>query len=356
MGKIMLFQTAIDSYRERFFTELKDRGINLSISCGDSYFTESVRTRIAHPHKTLRNKYFFRRRLLFQFGAITESRDSRKIVIEMNPRVISNWVLILLSLFKRQQVFVWGHYYSRSNDAIGISISRKLMCLLATGGILAYTKIEQQLFIVEFPKKRVYAVTNSLYFNKDLIPIKFENDARDFAYCGRLDDDKQVEDLIWAFADVVRNGQLDSKLHVVGDGPLLPKLLQIVQINEMHSQIIFYGHITDVSRLREIFSKCCAQVTNGFVGLNAVQSLGFGLPLIYPKKAKLRHAPESYLLNSENSIATDGTIVSFASSINSLYLDRHQWHKARGQISSKILENHTIERMADGFMGVSNES
>ena len=350
MEKIMLFQTAIDSYRERFFTELQNRNLNLSISCGDTYFTESVRTRIT------RNKYFFKRRLLFQFGAISIARGNKKIVIEMNPRIISNWILILLSICKRQELFVWGHFYGRSNDAIQISIWRRLMCILATGGILAYTNVEQQLFLREFPKKRVYSVTNSLYFKKDIRPIQFEEDARDFAYCGRLDEDKQVGDLIWAFKNVLESGLVDSRLHIIGDGPQLSKLKQIVEKSKIEKNIIFHGYITNVATLRSIFSQCCAQVPNGFVGLNVVQCLGFQLPLIYPEKAKFRHAPESYLLNAENSIATEGTIESFAMTISRMYLNRKYWHGLRGNISSAVLDNHTIERMADGFMGVLSEA
>ena len=356
MEKIMLFQTAIDSYRERFFTELQNRNLNLSISCGDTYFTESVRTRITHPHNTLRNKYFFKRRLLFQFGAISIARRNKKIVIEMNPRIISNWILILLSIFKRQEIFVWGHFYGRSNDTVQISIWRRLMCLLATGGILAYTNVEQQLFLREFPKKRVYSVTNSLYFKKEILSMQFAEDARDFAYCGRLDEDKQVEDLIWAFEKVLASRLVDSRLHIIGDGPQLTKLKQIVEKNKMEKSIIFHGYINDVATLRAIFSQCCAQVTNGFVGLNVVQCLGFQLPLIYPKIAKLRHAPESYLLNMRNSIATEGTIESFAMAVTSVYLNREYWRGLRGDISSAVLENHTIECMADGFMGVLSEA
>jgi glycosyltransferase involved in cell wall biosynthesis len=356
MERIMLFQTAIDSYRERFFSELQNRNLNLSISCGDTYFTGSVRTRITHPHNNLRNKYIFNRRLLFQLGAISIARGKTKIVIEMNPRIISNWILILLSIFKRQEVFVWGHFYGRNNDATQISIWRRLMCILATGGILAYTKVEQQLFLGEFPKKRVYSVTNSLYFKKDMIPIQFGEDARDFAYCGRLDEDKQVEDLVWAFENVLESGEIDSRLHIIGDGPLLSKLKQIVEKNKMEKSIIFHGYITDVAGLRAIFRQCCAQVTNGFVGLNVVQCLGFQLPLIYPKTAKLRHAPESYLLNAGNSIATEGTVESFAMTISHVYLNRKYWHGLRGNISSAVLENHTIECMADGFMGVLSET
>jgi glycosyltransferase involved in cell wall biosynthesis len=228
------------------------------------------------------------------------------------------------------------------------------MCSLVNGGILAYTKIEQKLFSVEFPKKKVYNVSNSLYFKRDLIPIKFKSDARDFAYCGRLDKDKQVEDLITTFEKVLESGLVDSKLHIIGDGPNLTTLKQMVEEKEMNPYIVFYGHVTDVDRLREIFSHCCAQLTNGFVGLNVVQSLGFGLPLIYPEKAKLRHAPEHYLLNTQNSIATDGTISSFTASIIDLYINRKKWQKNRGAISQEILASHTIENMADGFMGVFN--
>lgn len=352
LQKIMIFQTTIDGYREAFLAELTSRGIPISLFCGDVYFRESVRTRINFAYTKLENKYLFGRRALFQVGAITAAKEPGILILEMNPRIISNWMILLLSRKRNQQVFVWGHFLGRQNDSSQISFLRTVMCQIASGGVLAYTTFDHQLFSKKFPKKNIYTVSNSLYLKNDITPANSGQDAVDFAYCGRLDSDKQVEDVILAFYKARQVGIVNSNLHILGDGPLESRLRDVVEELEIEPFVFFYGHINEIDALKQIFEKCCAQVTNGFVGLNAIQSLGFGLPLIYPEKAQLRHAPEAYLLNSQNSLVTSGTVQGLSNAMIDFHQNRTAWRLRSADISSFVSETHSVEIMADGMIGM----
>lgn len=348
--RVNLVQTCIDSYRTNFLLELSRFPIELKIFSGESYFQSSVKSRINFEKRVkLTNIFFLKRKLLIQLGSLAALRKTDVLIIELNPRILTNWILLFGSRFLKKESLVWGHFSGRSANKTKCSRIRFWMAALTTKGVVCYTIEEYKKFRIEFPNKDLYVAPNSLYTAEEL-SFEFESsDSEDFIYCGRLDHDKNVEWLISEFIDFFKTTTFQSSLHVVGDGPLKESLANAAIQNNLGSRIIFYDHVSDFETLKNIYSKCLAGVTSGFVGLNAIQVTGFGLPLIFPQKLEINHAPEAYVLNPFNSysyILKEGNLRLALIEISE---NKYEWISRRNAIRERTVHSHSVNLMAEGM-------
>jgi glycosyltransferase involved in cell wall biosynthesis len=88
-------------------------------------------------------------------------------------------------------------------------------------------------------------------------------------------------------------------LHIVGSGPQEEEIRDYVTKSGLTDRVRLYGWVSDLSRLAPIFLRCRGLVAPGYIGLNATQALGFGLPVVYPRDDP--HAPEIEALDATNS-------------------------------------------------------
>ena len=348
--RVSLVQTCIDSYRTNFLDGLLSLPIELKIFSGENHFQSSVKSRINYEQRVkLTNIFFLKRKLLVQRGSLAALKKADVLIIELNPRILTNWILLLSSRLLKKETLVWGHFSGRSPNKTKFSRIRFWMAALATKGVVCYTIEEFKKFRIEFPNKAIFIAPNSLYTAEEL-DYEFESsESEDFIYCGRLDHDKNVEWLISEFIDFCKSATFKSSLHVVGDGPMKESLKNTAIQNSLGSRIIFYDHISDFETLKNIYSKCLAGITSGFVGLNAIQVTGFGLPLIFPQKLELNHAPEAYLLNPLNSysyILKEGNL---RLALIEVTKNKHEWISRRNAIRERTVRLHSVNLMTEGM-------
>jgi glycosyltransferase involved in cell wall biosynthesis len=345
---IVLIQMSIDSYRQKFLEELSYIS-RLRVYVGKHHFSDQVRTRIDFDYEQVNNLFFLKRRFSFQVGVLRAGVLSNKVVIEMNPRVLSNWLILTLRRILCKKSTLWGHFFGRKDNITKQGWGRRTMIMLAGGNLIAYTEIEANRFRQHWPKRKVAVAPNSLVRESE---ISFNEGTKrhDFVYSGRLSKDKDPEILLRAFGRFIFSNESASKLHIVGDGELELNLKLLASKLSMADRVVFHGFISDHDQLKQIYESCIAGVTGGFVGLSAVQALGFGVPLIYPLKGGLAHAPEVSLLNSENSIPTSNDYLGFASAMNVAYINREILRQRGPMIASELRSNHTVERMSIGFL------
>ena len=80
----------------------------------------------------VRNYFFLQRRLGWQRGARGEVLRAGVAVMELNPRMLSTWWILLLRRALRRPSVLWGHTWSRRGPGSRTEVLRRAMRSLAT--------------------------------------------------------------------------------------------------------------------------------------------------------------------------------------------------------------------------------
>lgn len=150
----------------------------------------------------------------------------------------------------------------KSTRVINVTVSSYISDLLNNSG---------------FHPTRIFCVENSLS-NLDIRRTQ----GNDFIYMGRITEEKGVDKLLLAWDIYTKTYGGDQKLHILGDGPLLPKL----RVEYEDSNTIFYGHCS-LSEINEISKKCkigiIPNVWQEPFGKVALDYLSLGLQILSTK-------------------------------------------------------------------------
>lgn len=352
--KLLVVQAVVPDYRVGFFEclqEIKD----CSIKCGESYFSQSVRTssdvtRLSSC-KSAKNYYLFNSQILFQVwqGILRDLSSKSVAVVELNPRALTSWLFLFRSKFaQRGKVVVWGHLYNRSGVVPWI---RKKMIGLADG-VVFYTReqVMEAKKILSIDNKPCGCAPNAISYSSE---IRVSNEAgTDFIYVGRLVEEKKPLLLVEGFRRARPNLNRDAKLHIVGDGPELKSLKAAIRKAGLERAIIMHGHVSKREILAELYSSCIASVSPGYVGLSITQSLSFGKPMIVADKEN--HSPEIEAmvpgLTGHYFVADDSQ--DLAARMIDFDRSRGEWLEKSASIAQFCQDNYTYESMAQGFMSV----
>ena len=102
--KIILIQTAIADYREKFIECLnkkyRSEGVDFKVITGVSYFEETTKTSDyvlsqKNTH-TAYNAFLFKRKVLLQVYSFFDVMLADVVVCELNPRILNSWTIIIL--------------------------------------------------------------------------------------------------------------------------------------------------------------------------------------------------------------------------------------------------------------------
>jgi glycosyltransferase involved in cell wall biosynthesis len=351
MSNLIILQTAAPDYRKKFFTELgKKFPGSFKLFAGNNYFEESVKTddTIASLHK-INNYYLLGRKALFQTGMWKESLFADRLIIELNPRIISNWLLLLLRKILLKKTTLWGHAWPAAGKKSSYDKLRHIMRLLGDE-IICYTKTQAEELKEYMPGKKISYAPNALFYKSEMMALNGEA-GNNIIYVGRLTKAKKPELAIRAFHSIMDKLPEDSKLIVVGDGEEKQALQNLVSELTIGYRVKLLGHIGEYSKLQELYSKAIVSVSPGYVGLSITQSFGFGIPIIISRYEN--HSPEiECAVEGKNALffETDN-VDDFASVILSVFNERDKWIKKRNEIQEYCHNKYSIEAMVDGYLG-----
>ncbi len=349
--KFVLVQTAVGDYRREFLDKVKERmGKDFLLLVGEKYFDGTTLTRVnlGECQQTIRNTFLLRRKVSFQTGHFHKALRASRAMLELNPRILSNWPLIVGRRLLGRKTGVWGHAWPRKGRGQGGTFLRDAMIKLA-GNVLAYTPRDAEDFRQRLPKRvGVYCAPNALYPAAEIYDRAQSAPFR-FLYIGRLVPAKKPELVLRAFA---RYAPLmpGSKLSMVGAGPLDASLRALAKELGVDEQTDFLGHVSDLSRLSVLFGESAACLSPGYVGLSAIQSFSFGTPMLIADNEP--HAPEiAAVKDGENSLFFKSNDEDdFGRAMQRIWNDRDAWRTRRPLIADFCRENYSAERMAEGFM------
>lgn len=352
MKTLAILQTATPEYRNKvFLTIKKNLGNNFSLFSGMFYFENSITTdKSIEFLKPVKNHYFFNRKFLFQTGMWKETLTCDLLVLELNPRIISNWILLIFRKLSSKKTVLWGHAWPRKGRNRKSDSIRQFMRILGDE-IIVYTKKQAKELQEKMPCKKIITAPNAFHYIHEMetsnLPIE---EITNIIYVGRLTKAKKTKLLVEAFTTSISILPSKTNLILIGDGDEKKSLQNLVIENQLEHRIKIIGSIYDRENLKKHYAKSLFSVSPGYAGLSIIQSFGFGVPMLISKNEE--HAPEiEAVIANENSIyfQTDDR-EDLSKKMLAFFQKKEHWLKNRKEISKFCQNNYSIENMAQVFI------
>ena len=112
----VLYLAVLPAYRQACVAELDRRfGRRIGYYVGAEHLDNTVKTAItsANTHQ-VRNVGLLGRRVLLQIGAVGRAVSASAVVVDLTPRSLTAWVILLVRGVLRRRTVVWGHLHPRA--------------------------------------------------------------------------------------------------------------------------------------------------------------------------------------------------------------------------------------------------
>ncbi|WP_211879766.1 glycosyltransferase [Pseudarthrobacter albicanus] len=269
---------------------------DVEIIVSDAHLDPSVKTGV--PEKFYRSVPMIRlfgRRMFLQVAPSMSPLLAKSVVVDLNPRSLSAWLLLIGRRLLHKRTLVWGHIFPQAGPASKTAFLRLTMRKLSNGTI-SYTYTDRVKALLNLPGSPVWVAPNSLYKLSDMESIPHETAERfEVTYVGRFAPAKKVDLLVRGFALAARTNQ-SIRLRLIGGGEEEGKLRALVDALAIADLVKFDGWVDGAAALRIAYSTSFCSVSPGFAGLGLTQSLGFGIPMLVADDEQ--HSPEIELADS----------------------------------------------------------
>lgn len=342
---LVLLQTTIPAYRQPVLDELDARlGAELHVACGVDGFETTVRLAADHPRlRLLRNHFLAGRRLLWQSGALSWLVRADVVMLELNPRILSSWLVLVVRRLGGRRTVLWGHAWSRRGAASRTAPVRHWMRRLGTA-VVVYTETQARELRERMPGTTILAAPNGLYPRRLAIDPSAATSPRDVVFCGRLIESKKPGLLVDAFLAAADRLPPEVRLVLVGNGPLRGDLEGRTRSQEP-GRVLFRGETTDYESLREIYATALVSVSPGYVGLSLIQSLWFGVPAIIARDEP--HSPEiEAAVEGQNAVMVESdSVPALSDALLRVVEQRDDWLARRPAIAASCVDRYSVESM-----------
>lgn len=295
---VLLIQNILPPYRLALFQNLSVSNI-FSTTLGYGYAsTNSALESILSP-EGVHTKYLptiyvgGKENIIFQRGALALIRSAQYdiVIAEFNPRIVSNILAFAYAKWSRTRFIWWGHGIGQYTNSIIMRL--RLYLARFADAVIFYDSYQANRFIsLGLMKEKVFVAPNTIDtreiegLTKNWTEIK-----RTRILCiGRLVPKKKVDLLVRGFAMAYTQLDPDTKLTIVGDGPELPKIKSLVAQLGLTDQVEMVGSVYGQPALAPLFNSAWVSVSPGYVGLNAIHSLAYGVPVMAARDEP--HSPE----------------------------------------------------------------
>jgi glycosyltransferase involved in cell wall biosynthesis len=347
----VVLQLAMPHYRQQFLDCVQEQMTDkdwLTFLVGDEQFGTGVTTAVNSPliRDSGHNRYFLGRRLGWQPRVVRPAVVADIAIVELNPRLLSTWLVLLLRSILRRRTLAWGHAWPRAGQHARSDRLRRVVRNLSDGLIL-YTQRDRDMLLSDGYSKPICVAPNAIVRSTHQRAVSPKTERCSFVWIGRLVTSKKPQLAIDAFRLAIPQLRDSTNLLIVGDGPERDQCIASASDLADSRRIQFLGEIVDEQVLAELFGSALACVASGYIGLNATQSIGYGCPIIYPSGEP--HAPEIAALTDSNSVLfprDDAEALAKAM----IELDVTQSRFDREAISRRTRETYSAEYMASNFL------
>lgn len=347
-GQSVVFHLAVlPKYRTECIRLLRDHlGGNLQLFISEAHLDRTVRSGLPAGWTTfvpmIRFKWGF-----VQVGGLAAALRADRLVVDLNPRSLNAWLLLVLRRLNRRHTIVWGHIHPQAGGSSRTARLRRLMRRVADGTI-SYTYTDREKARMDLPKQEVFVAPNALYRREDIkiaeLPEALDRDR--FIYVGRLEPSKKPALLLEALAIIAeRNSEI--RLTIVGSGLEEGSLRNQCRELGLTNRIDFQGWLDDANELRKLYARSFASVSPGFAGLGLTQSLGFGVPMVVADVEP--HSPEIELAATGGvSFFNSNDPASLASALIAAYEGRREVPQVH--LSDYVKHHYSAEAMSAGLI------
>lgn len=346
----VLYLAVLPKYRTECIRILRDELQNrLDIYISPAHLDESVRSGIPKEfYNEVRISRVLGGRAFIQLGAWAQAIAANTTVVDLNPRSMTAWLILLARFATRRRTLVWGHIHPQAGAGSRTASVRRFMRRMADGTV-SYTYRDAQKAMTDLPGSAVWTAPNSLYKKEFIRPALQAEDSfrNEVLYVGRFAPTKKVSLLIEGFA-VASSLHPDMKLVLVGGGSEEHALRELADRLDVSDKVEFPGWIDDLDTLAPFYSRAFCTVSTGFAGLGLTQSLGFGIPMVVADDEP--HSPEIELDSSGGvSYFKSGSSEGLAEAIG------RQW-TTRGLLPDLSLSDYTRSRYSAEAMAAGLQS
>ena len=348
----VLLQTVIPGYRWPVIHDLQKRLEALVVVAGDRYFDESIRTQTpagAVSPRLVRNRYLAGRRLLWQGGALKACIGATVLVAELNPRILSTWCLVMARRALRRRTALWGHYHSRGTaSGAARGTARRTMLRLA-GSFVAYSNADVAAATATGRHLLAVVAANAVEFGAS--PSARLEQRTTITYIGRLVSGKGPLLLVEAMATARTAGMDGMRLEFVGDGPI--RGVVEARARDLGVPVTMHGETFDDAVIAAVFARSFVSAIPGYVGLNAIHALGYGVPIIIADEAN--HSPEieACRVGVDTFTFKAGSSTDLARAIQGAWELREDWTPQwRRKLASHVRRRYSVEAVSAVLAGV----
>ncbi|MGQ0845821.1 MAG: glycosyltransferase [Sporichthyaceae bacterium] len=343
---VAVVQGCMASYRDEFVDEVLQRCNGARFYVGRNHFEPTVELSpaIAQKAVVVDNLFLGGRKALWQRGVVGPAVGARSAVLELNPRILSVWIILAGRRALGRRSLVWGHAWPRSGAESRTLWLRKAMMRLASG-VLLYTESDRQA-VAKYSGRPTFVAPNSVCSRSSTVPRA--GAACNVVQIGRLVEAKRPVLTLQAWSRVVDDVG-DGKLVFVGAGPLERELRVRAAELGVSDRVLFEGHVSDPEALSRIFADALITVSAGYAGLSITHGFAHGVPALVADDEP--HAPEIALATEQNTVwFTARSEQALAEAIRSVYADADTWRARRPAISDWTLDHYSVESMVAGFL------
>jgi glycosyltransferase involved in cell wall biosynthesis len=271
------------------------------------------------------------------------------VIASYDPRFLTNLVGYYAARKLGIKWIWWGHGI-RPRDRYHF-IYRK-MAKMADAVVLYSGPAADKMALIGVPREKIFVAWNAIdtaEIEEYYRAVPFEQRFR-ILYIGRLIRGKKVDLLIQGFAAALPRLPDDTKLSIIGNGNEERKLKSLVSELRIESNVEFSGKLTIQDQLAPYFNSSFVSVSPGQIGLSAIHSLAYRVPLLVANKEP--HGPEITILEEDKNGCYFAT-----NSVNDLarHLIELSDNRARcelmGEAGQQSIHNRfNIETMVNSFL------
>jgi glycosyltransferase involved in cell wall biosynthesis len=374
---VQLIQPIVPHYRVPFFEGVARRSdlrVRLCVSETIRGMPPSLPVQGMHVDADHPCREIFGGRVLWQSGLALDPglRRGDVLVINGNPRLVSNFPLVLAARRRGIALVCWCQGWSATSERLRSSIRLQLMKLADV--VLLYTDDERDDLIARgFEPERVFALNNALddgrisaaagsWPAERLAQFRQTHglDGRKvLLFCGRLRATPSIDlDVaLHALAELTRQSPAYT-FAIVGDGVEAARLRELARSLGCDSHIKWLGSVYDEEQLAPWFLSARCFVYPGSIGLSLIQALAYGLPVVTHANRR-EHGPEIAALRegSTGLMFPRGDASALASQIASVCGDEslrsHMSREARQIVEEKYSMKSMVLRFAQAVAAAS---
>lgn len=179
--------------------------------------------------------------------------------------------------------------------------------------VISPAKIIMHELLIHNHKSKILVVSNGVDTNKFKVKVRPKTNFK-ILYVGRLSHEKKIDVVIKAFAKVAKDLP-QAKMEIVGDGPILENLKDLVKKLKLSGQVIFHGSITR-ERIVDYYKRCDIFATASAMEvqpLTLLEAMACRLPVVGVKRAGVagivKDGVNGYLVPPNNPTAMSKKII-----------------------------------------------